>query len=499
MNMNADEKSDEGIVPVKRPNKGGSLPAEVVEGRPSPKGNVGQTAAVRTQGRGAASNGLARVRQVARARKDARFTALLHHLTVELLEQSYYGLNRKAAPGIDGVTWRAYGEDLEENLPALHERIHRGSYRAQPARGTTVPKGDGTERPLSILCLEDKIVQQAVVYVLEAIYEEDFVGFSYGFRPGRGPHDALDALHAGMYRRRVNWVLDLDVRGFFDAMSHEWTVRFLRHRIGDKRLLRLIVKWLKVGVMESGRVVRSEQGTPQGSVISPILANVYLHYVFDLWVHAWRRKKATGDMTIIRYADDAVLGFEHEHEARAFLQQLQERLATFDLELHPDKTRIIEFGRHARAQRKARGERKPETFDFLGFTHFCTYSRKFGSFVIGRKTIKKRLRARLQFLKVELRRRMHDPIARTGAWLRRVLQGHLNYFSVSGNDRILWAFFQQVRWYWLRTLRRRSQRGYFNWDQFVRRTTRFFPKIRVMHPYPLVRFDARTQGRSPVR
>ena len=294
-------------------------------------------------------------------------------------------------------------------------------------------------------------------------------------------------------------MLDLDVRGLFDAMSHEWTVRFLRHRIGDKRLLRLIVKWLKVGVMEDGRVVRSERGTPQGSVISPTLANVYLHYVFDLWVHAWRRKKATGDMTVIRYADDAVLGFEHEHEARAFLQQLQERLATFDLELHPDKTRIIEFGRHARAQRKARGERKPETFDFLGFTHFCTYSRKYGSFVIGRKTIKKRLRARLQFLKVALRRRMHAPIARTGAWLHRVLQGHLNYFSVSGNDRILWAFFQQVRWYWLRTLRRRSQRGYFNWDQFVRRTARFFPKIRVMHPYPLVRFDARTQGRSPVR
>jgi hypothetical protein len=251
--------------------------------------------------------------------------------------------------------------------------------------------------------------------------------------------------------------------------------------------------------MENERVVRSDRGTPQGSVISPILAKVYLHYAFDLWVHAWRQKKATGDMTVIRYADDAVLGFEHEHEARAFVQQLHERLATFDLELHPDKTRIIEFGRHAIAQRKRRGERKPETFDFLGFTHFCTYSRKYGSFVVGRKTIKKRLRARLKFLKLELRRRMHDPIARTGAWLHRVLQGHLNYFSVSENDRILWAFFKQVRWYWLKTLRRRSQRGYLNWAQFVRHTERFFPKIRVMHPYPLVRFDARTQGRSPVR
>ena len=499
MNMHTGEKSDEGIVPEKRPNTGGVPPAEAVEGRASPEGNAGQTAAVRTQRRGAASNGLAGVRRVARARKDARFTALLHHISVELLEQSYYALKRNAAPGLDGVTWRAYGEHLKESLPALHARIHRGSYRAQPARRSTVLKADGTERALSVLCLEDKLVQQAVVSVLEAIYEADFVGFSYGFRPGRAQHDALDALSAGIYRKRVNWVLDLDVRGFFDAMSHEWTVRFLRHRIADKRLLRLIVKWLRVGVMEESGVVRSERGTRQGAVISPMLANVYLHYVFDLWAHAWRGKKATGDMIVIRYADDAVLGFEHEHEARAFLQELHERLAVFELALHPGKTRIIEFGRHAIARRKRRGEGKPDTFEFLGFTHFCTYSRKNGSFVIGRTTIKKRLRARLQFLKVELRRRMHDPIVKTGRWLYRVLQGHLNYFSVSGNDRTLWAFFHQVQWYWLRSLRRRSQRTYLSWDKFVARTERFFPKIRLLHPHPLVRFDARTRGRSPVR
>lgn len=379
MNTYADEKSDEGILPMKRSNKGVCTPVEVVEGSASPKGNVSQPTAVRTQRRGAASSGLDSVREVAQVRKDERFTALLHHITVELLEQSYNALQRRAAPGIDGVTWRAYGENLEEKLTALHSQIHRGSYRASAARRITIPKADGTERALSVLCVEDKIVQQAVVSVVEAIYETDFVGFSYGFRPERGQHDALDALSAGIYRKRVNWVLDLDVRGFFDAMSHDWTVQFLQHRIADKRLLRLIMKWLKVGVMEDRGVVRSERGTPQGAVISPLLANVYLHYVFDLWANAWRQKQASGDMVIIRYADDAVLGFEHENEARAFLQQLQERLATFDLALHPDKTRIIEFGRHAIAKRKNRGEGKPETFAFLGFTHFCTYSRKNGS------------------------------------------------------------------------------------------------------------------------
>ncbi len=499
MNMHADEKSDEAIVPKKRPNKEGSPSAEAVEGRASPKGNGGQAAAVRTQRRAAASNGLTGVRQAARHSKSERFTALLHHITIDILKRSYLALKRDAAPGIDGVTWRAYGEDLDEKLKDLHERVHRGSYRARPAKRTFIPKADGSKRPLSVWCLEDKIVQQAVVCVLEAIYEEDFVGFSYGFRPGRSQHDALDALHVGILRRRVNWVFDADIQGFFDAMSHDWIMRFLKHRIADKRILRLIAKWLKVGIVEDGRVTRCSRGAPQGAVISPILANVYLHYAYDLWVHRWRRTAATGDVVVIRYADDTIVGFQHEYEARAFLEALTERLRLFDLTLHPAKTRLIRFGRHAIKQRERLGERKPETFDFLGFTHFCTRSRKWGSFVIGRKTIKKRMIATLRSLKMELRRRMHDPIAKTGAWVERVLKGHLNYFAVSGNDPSLWWFFNEVRWRWLKTLKRRSQKAFLNWERFTSLTDRYFPPIRVRHPLPCHRFDAKTRGRSLVR
>ena len=397
------------------------------------------------------------------------------------------------------MTWRSYGEDLEEKLKDLHERVHKGSYRARPAKRSYIPKADGSKRPLSIWCLEDKIVQQAVVTVLEAIYEEDFVGFSYGFRPGRGQHDALDALHAGILRRRVNWVLDSDIRGFFDAMSHTWILRFLEHRIADKRILRLVKKWLRVGVVEDGRVTRSERGAPQGAVISPILANAYLHYVYDLWVHRWRRTKATGDMIVIRYADDTIVGFEHEHEARAFLHDLQERMGLFDLSLHPDKTRLIRFGRHAAEQRAERGEGKPETFDFLGFTHYCTRSRRWGSFVIGRKTIKKRLLRTLEAVKMELRKRMHDPIAKTGTWVWQMLNGHLNYFAVSGNDKSLWWFCNEVRWRWLKSLKRRSQKAYMSWERFTTLTDRFFPPIRVRHPLPCYRFDAKNRGKSPVR
>ena len=499
MNMHADEKSDEGIRPEKRPNKGSLLLAEAVEERTSPEGNGGQAAAVRTQRRAAASNGLTGVRQAARHSKSERFTALLHHITIDILKRSYFALKRNAAPGIDGVTWRAYGEDLDEKLKDLHARVHKGSYRARPAKRTRIPKADGSKRPLSVWCLEDKIVQQAVVCVLEAIYEEDFVGFSYGFRPGRGQHDALDALHVGILRRRVNWVFDADIQGFFDAMSHDWIMRFLKHRIADKRILRLIAKWLKVGIVEDGRVTRCSRGAPQGAVISPILANVYLHYAYDLWVHRWRRTTATGDVVVIRYADDTIVGFQHEYEARAFLEDLKERLRLFDLTLHPVKTRLIRFGRHAIKQRERLGEGKPETFDFLGFTHFCTRSRKWGSFVIGRKTIKKRMIATLRSIKMELRRRMHDPIAKTGAWVERVLKGHLNYFAVSGNDPSLWWFFNEVRWRWLKTLKRRSQKAFLNWERFTSLTDRYFPPIRVRHPLPCHRFDAKTRGRSPVR
>jgi len=355
MSTHADEESDEGVVPMKRPNNEGSPSAETVEGRTSPKGNGGETAAVRTQRREAASNGLVAVRQASRQSKSVRFTALLHHITVDLLKQSYLSLERDSAPGIDGVMWQAYGDNLEAKLTALHDRIHKGSYRARPARRTYIPKADGSRRPLSIWCLEDKIVQQAVATVLEAIYEEDFVGFSYGFRPGRGQHDALDALHVGILRRQVHWVLDADIQGFFDAMSHSWIVRFLEHRIADKRILRLVAKWLKVGIVEDGRVTRGSRGAPQGAVISPILANVYLHYVYDLWAHRWRQMKASGDMIVVRYADDTIVGFQHEHEAKVFLDDLQERMRAFELALHPDKTRLIRFGRYAAKQREKLG------------------------------------------------------------------------------------------------------------------------------------------------
>ena len=499
MNQYVDEKSDKVVVPTKRSNKEGSPSAEMVEGRTLPEGNSQQTTVDRTQSRVTTSSGLLSVRQAAQTRKDVRFSALLHHIDVGLLERSYFALKRKAAPGIDGVRWQAYGEGLNESLKDLHQRIHRGSYRAKPARRTMIPKADGTERPLSILCLEDKIVQQAVVFVLEAVYEPEFLGFSYGFRPGRSQHDALDALSTGIYRKRVNWVLDADIQGFFDAMEHDWILRFLRHRIADKRLLRLITKWLKVGTIHEGRHELSSRGTPQGAVISPILANVYLHYVFDLWANRWRQENASGDVLMIRYADDLVLGFEHEGEARAFLAEMRERLQMFGLALHPEKTRLIQFGRRAINDRKRQGLGKPETFDFLGFTHFCSTSRKRGTFVIGRRTIRKRMRARLQFIKQELRRRMHDSMYETGRWLRRVLQGYLNYFAVSGNLRSLYVFFTQVRWYWLRALKRRSQKAYLSWKAFERRTTRFFPPIRLLHSHPAGRFDARTRRRSPVR
>jgi RNA-directed DNA polymerase len=499
MSMHADEESDEGIVPMKRPNNEGSPSAEAVEGRTSPKGNGGETAAVRTLRRDTASNGLVAVRRAARQSKSVRFTALLHHITFDLLKQSYLSLERDSAPGIDGVTWQAYGENLEAKLTALHDRIHKGSYRARPARRTYIPKADGSRRPLSIWCLEDKIVQQAVGTVLEAIYEEDFVGFSYGFRPGRGQHDALDALHVGILRRRVNWVLDADIQGFFDAMSHSWIIRFLEHRIADQRILRLVAKWLKVGIVEDGRVTRGTRGAPQGAVISPILANVYLHYVYDLWAHRWRQTKASGDMIVVRYADDTIVGFLHEDEAKVFLHDLQERMRAFELALHPDKTRLIRFGRYAVKQREKLGEGKPETFDFLGFTHFGTRSRTGGSFVIGRKTIKKRMRAKLKAIKVELRKSMHNPIAKTGAWVKQMLQGHLNYFAVAGNDKSLWWFFNEVRWLWLKSLKRRSQNARLSWEKFTRLVDRFFPPIKVLHPLPCHRFDANTRGRSPVR
>lgn len=499
MNVNADEKSDLEIVPKKASNKENHFSAEMLEGRARPKGNRHYEAADWTQSQVTASTGLVAVRRAAQRNKQKQFTALLHHITIDLLRQSYSELKRKAAPGIDGMTWAVYGENLDERLTGLHERIHMGSYRSRPAKRMYIPKADGSQRPLSIWCVEDKIVQQATVHILNAIFEVDFLGFSYGFRPGRGQHDALDVLQVALYRRKVNWVLDADIRKFFDQVDQEWLMRFLAHRIRDKRLLRLIRKWLKVGVIENGLVIRSDKGTPQGAVVSPVLANIYLHYVFDLWVNNWRKRKARGDVVVIRYADDTVVGFQYNQEAKAFIRELEERLRKFELALHPEKTRLIRFGRYAIDQCRERGVRKPATFDFLGFTHYCTRSYKNGWFVVVRKTIRKRMRAQLREIKAELRRRINKPIAETGKWLNRVLTGHLNYYSVPGNLKSVSSFFYGVSWHWLRILRRRSQRHRMTWERFGRILKAFFPVIKVIHPQPLHRFDARTRGRSPVR
>jgi len=391
---------------------------------------------------------------------------------------------------MDGVTWKEYEEGLEGRLADLYSRIHRGAYRAQPSRRVYIPKADGRQRPLGIAALEDKIVQQAVATVLNQIYENDFLGFSYGFRPGRSQHQALDALTAGILRKRVNWVLDMDIRGFYDNMGHEWTMKFVEHRVADPRVLRLIQKWLKAGVSEDGEWSESKVGTPQGAVISPLLANIYLHYAFDLWVEAWRKKVAHGDVIVVRYADDVVLGFERREDAERFLRELRERLAKFGLELHSEKTRLIEFGRYAEVRRRRRGEGKPETFDFLGFTHMCGRARKTGSFVVRRKTVSKRMRAKLAAIKAELRARMHDPVRQTGAWLQTVVRGYFQYHAIPGNTPSLCAFRERVRRLWRHTIRRRGQQHRPNWDRLGRLFNRWLPQPRVLHPYPEQRFDA---------
>lgn len=489
--MHASGESDEQVVPAKHPNNEEQSWAEGVEGSCSTKGNADEAHTCRTQGREHVSQGLGGVREAARRDSKQKFTALLHHVKIDLLRSSYFSLKRNAAPGVDGTTWQEYGEGLEKRLGDLQDRIHRGAYRAQPSRRTYIPKADGRQRPLGIAALEDKVVQQAVVTVLNEIYEEDFLGFSYGFRPGRSQHDALDALWVGLRRRRVNWVLDLDVRGFFDHVSHEWLVRFIEHRIADRRLLRLIQKWLKAGVSEEGEWTETTVGTPQGAVISPLLANIYLHYVFDVWVNQWRRKVAQGDMIVVRYADDAVLGFEHRREAEAFLNELGKRMQKFGLELHPEKTRLIEFGRFAEQNRERRGEGKPETFDFLGFTHICGKTRKGGWFTIRRQTVKKRLRAKLQAVKQELRKRWHKRVAENGEWLRSVVQGYLNYHAIPGNFAALRTFLREVARLWHAALRRRSQRDRLNWDRFQPIVERYLPSPRILHPLPAVRFDAK--------
>jgi len=433
------------------------------------------------------TQGLGRVRQAARQRKKERFTALLHHVNVDTLETAFYALKRKAAPGVDGMTWQDYEANLERNLEVLHGKVHRGAYRPQPSRRTYIPKADGRQRPLAIAALEDKIVQGACVMTLNAIYEEDFLGFSYEFRPARGPHDALDALAVAITSRKVNHILDADVRDFFGSVSQDWLIRFLEHRIGDKRIIRLIRKWLKAGILEDGIVTVADRGTGQGSVISPLLGNIYLHYVFDLWAERWRRQEARGDMIVVRYADDLVAGFEHEGDARRFLNAMRERFEAFALSLHPEKTRLIEFGRRAAVDRKERGVSRPETFTFLGFTHICGKSRR-GLFQLQRKTRRDRMRAKLQEIKVELRRRMHQTVPVQGHWLRQVVTGHFAYYAVPTNSRALSAFRHYVTDLWRRTLRRRSQKDGFTWERMTKLTDSWLSPPRILHPWPDQRF-----------
>jgi RNA-directed DNA polymerase len=496
--MNGGEKSDPPIVAVKPANKAGEPAAEWVEPRGGAKGNAEDSHGVRAQNRAAPSSGIDRVRRAAQERKGERFTTLLHHIDAALLRQAYHWLKREAAPGVDGMMWDDYGEGLDGRLTDLESRIHRGSYRAQPSLRVYIPKPDGRQRPLGIAALEDKVVQRAVVEVLNAIYETDFLGFSYGFRPGRGQHDALDALAEGIESRRVSWILDADIKGFFDNISHDWMMRFVEHRIGDPRVLRLIRKWLKAGVIEDGVRVPAEKGTPQGAVISPLLANIYLHYVHDLWAEQWRRRHAQGDMIVVRYADDTVVGFQHRSDAERFLADLRTRMAEFDLELHPDKTRLIEFGRWAAPARAARGEGKPDTFNFLGFTHICTKSQR-GKFLLSRHTRRDRKMAKLLEIKEDLRRRWHQDVAEQGRWLGTIVRGYFAYHAVPTNIRALGAFRHHVVDLWRRALRRRSQRDRTTWMDMDRLAERWLPKPRIFHPWPAQRFRVNTQGGSRMR
>lgn len=493
--IQAGEKSDACVVPMNDPNNGAaSKPAQAEgrEGRRAAKRNTEAPPAPRTQRRIRASMGLDGVREAARAAKatgkEVRFTALLHHVTPALLRESFMQLKRDAAAGVDGVRWREYEAGLDERVVKLWDAVQSGRYRAQPSRRVYIPKADGKQRPLGIAALEDKIVQQAVVTVLTPIYEATFLGFSYGFRPGRNQHQALDAVVVGMQAKRVNWVLDADIKAFFDTVDHGWMMRFLEHRIGDTRVLRLIRKWLTAGVVEDGQKTDVRVGTPQGAVISPLLANIYLHYVFDLWTHQWRGRHARGDVMIVRYADDSVLGFESKADVERFIEDLKVRFAQFGLALNEDKTRVLQFGRFAVQTRARQGLGKPPTFDFLGFTHICGRSRSNGWFQLKRLTSAKRMRASLKAIRQALIRRMHEPIPVVGRWLRRVVQGYFNYYAVPGNVVRLDAFRKEVSRAWLHALRRRGQRGRMPWSRFGLLIKRYLPRVRVLHPYPHQRF-----------
>ena len=504
--MHGREKSDPAIVAGKPANDAGQPAAEptaaepnaaeLAEPRAGAKGNVDQQSTCLTQSWISVSQALDRIRKVARERKKERFTTLYHHIGVDLLEEAFNELKENAAPGVDRLTWKDYEANLGRNIEGLHDRVQRGAYRALPSRRVYIPKPDGRQRPLAVAALEDKIVQRATVAVLNAIYEEDFLGFSYGFRPGRGAHDALDALAVALKSRKVNFILDADIRLFFDTVSQEWLIRFLEHRIGDERIIRLVQKWLKAGVLEEGVVSVSARGTGQGAVISPLLANVYLHYALDLWAERWRRREATGDMIIVRYADDFIVGFQHEADARRFWNDMRKRFEGFSLSLNPDKTRLIEFGRFAAERRAQRGLGKPETFNFLGFTFICERNSR-GQFLVKRITRRDRMRAKLREIKEELRRRMHRPIPEQGGWIKQVVRGFFAYYAVPTNGAALTSFYYHVKRIWLRTLRRRSQKDRFSWQRMDSLAADWLPQPRILHPYPDRRFAVMHPRREP--
>jgi RNA-directed DNA polymerase len=482
--MHERQQSDTAIVPVKPPNNVGQPAAEAVEGRAVVKGNARQSNTSRIQSRTRVNQAMARIRVAAKRDKKGRLTSLLHHIyAVDTLREAYFNLQRDAAAGVDGETWRQYGENREERLQDLSGRLARGAYRASPVRRVYIPKADGKQqRPIGVPVLEDKLVQRATVAVLNAVYETDFLGFSYGFRPGKNQHQALQALSDALVKSKVSWVLDADIRGFYDTISHEWLVKFVEHRIGDRRVVRLIQKWLRSGVLEDGAWTQEAEGVPQGGSVSPLLSNIYLHYVFDVWVQQWRQRPAHGQVVVVRWADDFIVGFEHRQDAEQFLAELQERFREFGLELHPEKTRLVEFGRHAAEDRKRRGLGKPETFNFLGFTHACGKTRK-GYFTVRRLTMRTRLRSKLKDVKAGLRRRLHAPVQDTGKWLQSVVAGHFRYYGITGNYRALVQFREEIKKLWRRALRRRSQRSKALWPRIARLSALWLPHPRIYHSY----------------
>jgi RNA-directed DNA polymerase len=486
--MNGPEKSDSPIVAVKPANEAARAAEEQVEPRGGIKENANQQTTVRTQSREAVSHAQDRIREAVTRNRAQPLTTLLHHVSVDVLRAGFFSLKKTAAPGVDGLTWTQYEEGLEVSLQNLHARVHGGGYRALASRRRYIPKADGRRRPLGIAALEDKIVQAAVAAILTPIYEAEFLGFSYGFRPERGQHDALDALAYGLGKRRINFILDADIRSFFDTISHAWLIRFIEHRIGDRRIVRLIRKWLAAGVLEEGRRIETVEGTPQGAVISPLLANVYLHYVYDLWVRQWRQRQSTGDMIVVRYADDTIVGFEHQHDAERFLEDLSARMADFGLGLHPEKTRLIEFGRKAIATRRARCLGKPETFDFLGFTHYCATRRSGGGFVLGRTPVRERMRAKLRQIKERLKATRHDGVEAQGKWLAQVLRGWLAYYAVPMSAPAITAFRHHLVDRWLHAIRRRGQKHRLAWPRMKIIANRYLPYPRIQHPWPEQRF-----------